>query len=35
MGTPDATEGVMAWVDKREPHWTGRLDDDWPGVLSP
>jgi enoyl-CoA hydratase/carnithine racemase len=24
MGTPDAREGVMAWLERRDPKWTGR-----------
>jgi enoyl-CoA hydratase/carnithine racemase len=27
MGAPDAREGVMAWVKKREPRWTGRASE--------
>ena len=33
MGGPDATEGVMAWVEKRDPHWQGDLADGWPRDL--
>lgn len=33
MGTPDTTEGVMAWVEKREPRWQGTLADGWPRDL--
>ena len=24
MGTPDAREGVLAWLERRDPRWTGR-----------
>jgi enoyl-CoA hydratase/carnithine racemase len=24
MGTPDAREGVMAWLERRDPRWTGK-----------
>jgi enoyl-CoA hydratase/carnithine racemase len=24
MGTPDAREGVLAWVERRDPTWTGK-----------
>jgi enoyl-CoA hydratase/carnithine racemase len=24
MGSPDAREGVMAWIERRDPKWTGR-----------
>jgi enoyl-CoA hydratase/carnithine racemase len=27
MGAPDAREGVMAWIEEREPHWTGRVSE--------
>jgi enoyl-CoA hydratase/carnithine racemase len=23
MGTPDAREGVLAWLERRDPRWTG------------
>ncbi|WP_027502400.1 enoyl-CoA hydratase/isomerase family protein [Rhodococcus sp. UNC363MFTsu5.1] len=29
MGTPDAAEGVRAYLDRREPRWTSRLSTDW------
>jgi enoyl-CoA hydratase/carnithine racemase len=25
MGTPDAREGVLAWLEHRDPKWTGRV----------
>ena len=25
MGTPDAREGVLAWLEHRDPRWTGKL----------
>jgi enoyl-CoA hydratase/carnithine racemase len=27
MGTPDAREGVLAWLEHRDPRWTGRASD--------
>ena len=33
MGSPDTTEGVMAWVEKRGPQWQGTLADGWPRDL--
>lgn len=27
MGAPDAREGVLAWVERRDPQWTGRVGD--------
>jgi enoyl-CoA hydratase/carnithine racemase len=25
MGSPDAREGVLAWLERRDPNWTGKL----------
>lgn len=33
MGSPDTTEGVTAWVEKRDPRWQGTLADGWPRDL--
>lgn len=30
MGGPDAAEGVQAFLDQRDPSWSGRLDGDGP-----
>jgi enoyl-CoA hydratase/carnithine racemase len=30
MGRPDAVEGVMAWLEKRDPRWTLKVSRDWP-----
>jgi enoyl-CoA hydratase/carnithine racemase len=30
MGRPDAIEGVMAYLEKRDPRWTLRVSKDWP-----
>lgn len=30
MGQPDATEGVMAFLEKRSPEWSLTLADHWP-----
>ena len=33
MGGPDTTEGVAAWMEKRDPVWQGDLSDGWPRDL--
>ena len=33
MGTADSTEGVMAFMEKRDPNWTLRISQDWPEWL--
>jgi enoyl-CoA hydratase/carnithine racemase len=30
MGHPDAREGVLAFTEKRPPHWQSRVSTDWP-----
>lgn len=30
MGKPDAIEGVMAYLERRDPKWKMRLSEDWP-----
>lgn len=30
MGAPDAREGVMAFLERREPQWSMSVGDDWP-----
>lgn len=30
MGQPDAVEGPMAWIEKRDPDWKLRVSKDWP-----
>lgn len=30
MGEPDAREGVMAFLERREPRWSMTVNDDWP-----
>lgn len=30
MGHPDAMEGGRAWLERRQPRWTGRVRRDWP-----
>lgn len=35
MGAPDAREGVLAFLDKREPDWRSRVPRDWPEDLLP
>jgi enoyl-CoA hydratase/carnithine racemase len=30
MGSADAREGVMAFLERREPQWTSRVSRDWP-----
>ncbi|GAB4588327.1 enoyl-CoA hydratase/isomerase family protein [Nocardia sp. IFM 10818] len=29
MGSPDATEGVRAFLERRPPHWSARLNAEW------
>ena len=33
MGKPDSREGVLAFLDKRDPKWTMTLADHWPAWL--
>jgi enoyl-CoA hydratase/carnithine racemase len=33
MGKADAVEGGMAYFERREPNWTGKLSADWPAWL--
>ncbi len=33
MGTADSKEGVMSFMQKREPDWTLRISQDWPAWL--
>jgi len=30
MGKPDALEGVMAFLERREPRWKLRVGTHWP-----
>jgi enoyl-CoA hydratase/carnithine racemase len=29
MAAPDSKEGVLAFLERREPHWQGRVSEDW------
>ena len=33
MGTADSKEGVMSFMEKRDPNWTLRISQDWPEWL--
>ena len=33
MGTPDAREGPLAWLERRPPRWTSSPTADWPAGL--
>lgn len=33
MGAPDAREGVMAFLERRDPQWSMTLEADWPGWI--
>ncbi len=33
MGTADSREGVMAFMEKRDPEWSLRVGTDWPEWL--
>ena len=34
MGGPDALEGGISWLEKRQPQWRSRVGRDWPDWLS-
>jgi enoyl-CoA hydratase/carnithine racemase len=34
MGTTDSKEGVMAFMEKRDPEWSLKLSEDWPEWLN-
>ena len=33
MGTADSREGVMAYMEKRDPQWSLTMSEDWPAWL--
>ena len=33
MGAPDAREGALAFLERRDPEWAGSVTRDWPGDL--
>ena len=33
MGAPDAREGALAFLERRDPRWEGSVTRDWPGDL--
>lgn len=33
MSTPDAVEGGVAYMERREPHWSASVNKDWPDWL--
>jgi enoyl-CoA hydratase/carnithine racemase len=33
MGAPDAREGVMAFLERRDPEWSMTLEENWPAWL--
>ena len=35
MGQEDAREGVMAFLERRAPRWSGRVREDWPNWPKP
>lgn len=34
LGTPDAHEGPRSWLERREPRWTGSVNDYWERILA-
>ena len=34
MGKPDAREGVLAFLERRDPQWSGSVTNEWPDDLS-
>jgi enoyl-CoA hydratase/carnithine racemase len=33
LGTPDAREGALAFLEKRDPEWSLTVNDDWPDTV--